>query len=160
DDNGEKIAERARHGTALHAAGRRDEAQTLFADAEQRQRKREPDYPLLYALQGYQYCDLLLERGAWSAVCERATKSRDVVTRNRWLQDIALDELNLGRAALGLALSDSGPTEHALDHLDRAAAGLRASGSNLFVPVSLLARAASRRASGDWDGAVRDLDEV
>ena len=35
-----------------------------------------------------------------------------------------------------------------------------ASGANHFLPRGLLARAAFRRAVGDWDGAGRDLDEV
>ncbi len=38
--------------------------------------------------------------------------------------------------------------------------GLRASGQSDYVPRGLLARAAFRRAVGDWDGAARDLDEV
>ena len=43
------------------ANGRRP--RDLFADAERRQRDRQPDYPLLYSLQGYRYCDLLLSQG-------------------------------------------------------------------------------------------------
>ena len=44
--------------------------------------------------------------------------------------------------------------------LDEAVEGLRASGQNDDVPRGLLARAAFRRAVGDWDGAARDLDEA
>ena len=79
----EMMTERVRHADALHAAGRREDSEGLFADAEQRQKERQPVYPLLYALQGYQYCDLLLERREWTD------------TRNR-----ASQTLELGRAAV------------------------------------------------------------
>jgi hypothetical protein len=167
-DDFQKMVNRVRHGSALHAAGRRNEAEALFADAEQRQRERQPDYPLLYSLQGYQYCDLLLDRGEWTAVRERAAQTLRWATQGSLLW-IALDELSLGRAAFGLALSRRGAADHAgarpaataaRNHLDRAIVGLRASESNMFIPACLLARAALRCAFGDWGGAARDLDEV
>src|SRR4029077_18357294 len=95
----------ARNGGALHAAGRRDEAQTLFDDAERRQRERQPDYPLLYSIQGHWYCDLLLDRGERIAVHERAMQTLRWATHQRLLLEIALDELSLGRAESGLLLS-------------------------------------------------------
>ena len=55
-------------GDALHQAGRHDEAVERFREAETMQAERQPEYPLLYSLRGFQYCDLLLaeaERGAW-----------------------------------------------------------------------------------------------
>jgi uncharacterized protein DUF4062 len=54
--------------TALHQAGRRKEAEARFQEAEEMQADRQPTYPLLYSLQGFLYCDLLLteaERAAW-----------------------------------------------------------------------------------------------
>ena len=45
---------------ALHQAGRRAEAERRFREAEQMQAERQPEYPLLYSLQGFRYCDLLL----------------------------------------------------------------------------------------------------
>ena len=44
--------------------------------------------------------------------------------------------------------------------LDEAVEVLRASGERVWVARGVLARAAFRRAVGDWDGAWRDLDEV
>jgi TIR domain/AAA ATPase domain len=41
----QKTVHRVRHGAALHAAGRLDEAQMLFADAERRQRKTRTGLP-------------------------------------------------------------------------------------------------------------------
>ena len=48
----------------------------------------------------------------------------------------------------------------AADRLDEAVEGLRASGRNDHLPRGLLARAAFRRAVGDWDGTKRDLNEA
>ena len=56
---------------ARHQAGERDQALVLFREAEAMQAKRQPQYPLLYSVQGFQYCDLLLaeaERAAWGRV--------------------------------------------------------------------------------------------
>jgi hypothetical protein len=161
DNQFRKILARTQHGAALHAAGRRDEAQGLFADAERRLQEFQPVYPLLYSHGGYQYCDLLLDRGEWRAVRERAAQTLKWATPERQLLSIALDELSLGRAELGLALSglgaagDAGARRAATAaraHLDRAAAGLRASESNVFVPACLLARRVRScdRGLGGW----------
>jgi tetratricopeptide (TPR) repeat protein len=63
----------ARLADALHQSGRRAEAETRFREAEQMQKERQPDYPQLYTVSGFQYCDLLLaapERAAWQRVFE------------------------------------------------------------------------------------------
>jgi tetratricopeptide (TPR) repeat protein len=68
-----RMAFRATHGDALHQAGRRAEAEARFREAEHVQAERQPDYPLLYSLPGFQYCDLLLteaERAAWQTMLE------------------------------------------------------------------------------------------
>jgi hypothetical protein len=74
DNDFQKTHRRARHGAALNAAGRRDEAQVLFADAELRQREMQSKFPLLYSVSGYQYCDLLLDPGEQAAVRDRAAR--------------------------------------------------------------------------------------
>jgi hypothetical protein len=65
---------RTKAADALHQAGRQAQAETRFRAAEQMQAERQPDYPLLYSLQGFRYCDLLLaapERAAWQKVVQR-----------------------------------------------------------------------------------------
>lgn len=165
------IASRSTHADALHASGKRDEAAHLFADAEQRQEKWQPAYPLLYSLQGYRYCDLLLAKSAHAAARDRASQTL-VWARSGKLSvlTLAFDMLTLGRAHLGLALDDDGsqrPAAAARDderiaraRLDQAVDGLRGAGHSDYIPRGLLARAAFRRCIGDWDGALRDLDEV
>jgi tetratricopeptide (TPR) repeat protein len=66
-------ASRTTLADALHQAGRRAEAEARFREAEQMQAEREPEYPLLYSLPGFRYCDLLLteaERAAWRVILE------------------------------------------------------------------------------------------
>ena len=48
------------YADALHNAGRWQESAAAFREAEAMQAERQPQYPRLYSVQGYQYCDLLL----------------------------------------------------------------------------------------------------
>jgi TIR domain len=160
---------RTTYADALHAAGRREEAAQAFADAERRQKEQQPEYPLLYSLQGYRYCDLLLSEGDHTAARDRATQTVKWA-RQLSLLAIALDTLTVGRAHLGLApapasnhqmsavMRDDARAAHA--RLDEAVDRLRAAGTSHHVPRGLLARATFRRSIGDWGGAARDLDEV
>jgi hypothetical protein len=162
------MGNRTTHANALHAAGRRDEAARLFADAEHRQQKRQPSYPLLYSVQGYRYCDLLLSKGQPAAVRERAIRTLEWAGPERLLLAIALDTLTLARASLESTLTTAGGSRPAAladagtlgVAFDRAVEGLRAAGQNDFVARCLLARAAFGRSAGDWPAAARDLDEV
>jgi tetratricopeptide (TPR) repeat protein len=161
---------RATRADALHAAGEWDKAAALFEDAERRQRQQEPENPLLYSLQGYQYCDLLLSRTRAGEARDRAAQTIEVAGRNNWILAVALDTLTLGRACLVLALQSpageasaapaSADAHAAGAKLDKAVEGLRAAGANEFIARGLLAHAAFRRAIGDWDGAKSDLDEA
>ena len=173
DRNGQEfqmMVNRTTHADALHAAGDREKAAGLFADAERRQRESQPEFPLLFSVSGYRYCDLLLSRGRAGEARDRAAQTIVIARRNNWVLDIGLDNLTLGRAQLALALQSlaSEPSAEtirddaraAATRLDDAVEGLRASGQSDHVPRGLLARAAFRRVAGDRDGAVRDLDEV
>lgn len=166
----EMTIKRATYADALHVAGQRGEAARTFADAQQRQKETQPVNPLLYSLSGHHYCDLLLAEAQYIAARDQATKTIVIERRNKWLLDIALDTLTLGRADHGLALAGDS-TRHmsaarrdearaARAGLDEAVDGLRAAGTNHHLPRGLLARAAFRRCVSDWDGAARDLDEV
>lgn len=113
-----QMANRTTLADALHQAGRWDEAETRFREAEQMQAERRTGNPQLYSLAGFRYCDLLLTaaerasghiegqkpRDEWleqcRAVSERAAQTLTIARRNNWLLDIALAHLTLGRAAL------------------------------------------------------------
>jgi tetratricopeptide (TPR) repeat protein len=154
---------------ALHAAGRREEAERLFADAEDRQKKRQPEYPLLYSAQGYRYCDLLLAKGEWAATLHRARQTLEWSKSHNSVLETALDTLTLARTHLGLGLDAASqpPAGPARDdvHVARtefgdAVNGLRGAAQSDDLPRGLLARAAFRRSVGDWSGAARDLDGI
>ncbi|MBS1786786.1 MAG: ATP-binding protein [Acidobacteria bacterium] len=128
----QRMTKRVRFADILHQAGRRAEAEGRFREAEQMQAEDQSDYPLLYSLQGFQYCDLLLaeaEMAAWKkrelgvgrqelelsnscrAVSERATQTLKIAEEcfghGLGLLDIALDHLTLSRAALYQAILES-----------------------------------------------------
>ncbi len=134
DDAFLQMVFRTTHADALHQAGRRDEAEARFREAEQMQAEMQPDYPLLFSLRGFQYCDLLLAKAEREAgkeegerkkeeglalcrpVAERVAKTLDWLTNhstNAAPLDIALDYLTLGRVALYEAIlkSSSRPGE-------------------------------------------------
>ncbi len=126
----QRMGKRTTHADALHHAGRRAEAEALFREAEKMQAQNQPQYPLLYSVQGFRYCELLLmeaARGAWhmllggsrreaadadsrSAAATSVASCRAVAARGakmfEWrvpsdaLLSIALDHLTLGRAKL------------------------------------------------------------
>jgi tetratricopeptide (TPR) repeat protein len=163
-------ANRALLADAFYAAGEGAKAAGLFVDAEQRQREFQPDYPILHSFAGYLYCDLLLSQGRSAEVRERAAQTIEVARRQNYVLAVALDTLTIGRAHLALALGSlangvsaglaSVDARAAAARLDQAIDGLRASGQNDDLSRGLIARAAFRRAAGNWDGAKRDLDEA
>jgi tetratricopeptide (TPR) repeat protein len=160
----ETITNRTNYAAILLAEGNRVEALHLFSDAERRQREQQPEYPLLYSVQGYRYCDLLIATGDYAAAHDRAIKILESETELDSLFDRAIVRLALGRADLGLALSSGDAGRELVSavgyRLDKAVEGLLAAGTMDQVPRGVLARGAFRRMVGDWDGAARDLDEV
>jgi tetratricopeptide (TPR) repeat protein len=152
----------------LLAAGCHDEAKRNFAKAERQLRKLPGEYPLLYSIQGYNYCDLLIRNGTSVAARNRAEKTLEWANKANDLLSIALDTLILGRAHLGSAIKWIGSAHSvsvygsrtAATYIGEAVDRLRGAGYIDFLPLGLLARAAFRRSVGDWGGAARDLDEA
>jgi tetratricopeptide (TPR) repeat protein len=172
DHSGDEVLmmlRRSMQASALQAAGQTKEAERFFSDAERRQKKQEPALPL-YSVGGYRYCEMLLSKGDYAGVRDRAMQTLAIARDSNSLLDIGLDTLTLGRAHLALALenvdseqsaaakSQNARTSHAW--LDQAVEKLSAAGSSHHVPRGYLARAAFRRGVGDWNGAARDLEEV
>ncbi|MEA2240059.1 MAG: hypothetical protein QOC81_4783 [Thermoanaerobaculia bacterium] len=122
----QRMSKRTTHADALHQAGRREEAKARFREAEQMQAEFQPAYPLLYSVEGFQYCDLLLsavEREAGKAkgelkndeglavcraVAERAATALQIVLNGSGgLLEIDVGHLALGLAALYTAILES-----------------------------------------------------
>jgi hypothetical protein len=185
-----RMGTRTTHADALHQASRRAEALTHFREAEQMQAESQPDYPLLYSLAGFRYCDLLLaapERAVWQLICsgglrppresvahretlqavsQRAAQTLKWAVTQNFLLDIALDHLTLGRAALYGAIlegSDIRLLTSDVYHIDAAVDGLRRCGNMDHLPRGLLIRAWLRFLTDARTGpesAQEDLDEA
>ncbi|MBI1814090.1 MAG: TIR domain-containing protein [Deltaproteobacteria bacterium] len=178
---------RTTHADALHQAGRRAEAEARFREAEQMQAESQPGYPLLYSVQGFQYCDLLLteaERAAWELLLNsksevrnpklveacRAVEQRAAQTlkweegmRGAPILDFALHHLTLGRAALYAVILEKSEIQNPKSEIDQAVAGLRRAGTQHMIPLGLLTRAWLRLLTGARIGpesAQSDLDEA
>jgi tetratricopeptide (TPR) repeat protein len=146
---------------ALHQSGRLMEAEAAFRAAEAMQEERQPDYPLLYSLRGFLYCDLLLGQGKAQDVCDRMKKLFEWRLPSDPLLEIALDDLALGRSWLLRAQEESSvATAQAAFFLKRAVDGLRQAGHFDHLPRGLLARAEMYRLTGDYSRAQSDLAEA
>ena len=157
----QRMANRTTLAGALHATGLHEEAALQFEEAERLQKEWQPTYPRLYALQGFRYCDLLLDQGRDAEVRERAAQALDQGRGVDSLLAIALDHLSLGRAhLLALQRGAAGNLSQAASHLAQAVDGLRRAGYQDRLPLGLLARAALHTHTRDFPAARRDLDEA
>jgi len=172
---------KAKLANIYHMLAKVPEAQQSFEEAERRQKELQPVYPKLYSRQGFLYCDFLLSQGNCMEVLERATDAFVLSTANKWLLDIALDKLSLGRAkmqeGLGLLVDCIDPTGYRYIHvssiqsnveiwktskqyLDESVEELREAQNEDYLLLPLLARAMHSRFTGATDEAIRDLQEV
>lgn len=95
-----RVVERTTLAVDLHQAGVVGEARELFEEAEGIQKEWQAEYPLLYSVRGFRFCDLILSEGGYEEVEERATETIKIAEENKWLIDMALDKLSLGCACL------------------------------------------------------------
>jgi len=173
----------ATHANALHQAGRRAEAKTRFCETETMQAEDQPDYPLLYSVRGFHYCDLLLtapERAAWQkgqrqevrgqkselvAICKEveqhaAAALQIVLKGSRNLVDIALNNLTLGSVELYQTILDDSPLATSHSSIENAMHGLRHGGTQDLLTRGLLTRAWLRSLENDLSSSQADLDEA
>ncbi|MEE9424337.1 MAG: hypothetical protein V3V18_05090, partial [Methylococcales bacterium] len=106
-DDFEGICNRTNFANAQHQAGDLKTAHVSFEKAESLQKQRQEEYPQLYALQGFQYCDLLLTAGEWRDVQKRAKQALEWANEEKetLLLATALAKLALGRARLQHAIT-------------------------------------------------------
>lgn len=156
-----RFSKRTTLADALNQAGEQAEAERLFREAETMQKEYQPKFYFLYSLQGFQFCDLLLDQGAYQEVQKRSGQAIEIAQRNHWLLDIALDNLSLGRAYL-LQVKAEETSDFILveNFLNQAVEGLREYGEQNYLPFGLLARAALYRLKQEFIRAWDDLNEV
>ncbi len=165
DSNDEflRMVNRTTLADALAQSGEPELALALFKEAEQLQQQHQPDYPLLYSLQGFRYCQLLLANGELDAVIPRAEQALSIVLNgSKNLLDIALDKLTLANAYAQRAVRDQNPNDQqiAADFFQQAIAGLESAGQQDYLTRGLLARAAFYSQSRQYDKAQQDLNRA
>lgn len=184
DRSGDAFYRMTARATLAHALFQQGQELALerFREAEAIQVQRQREYPLLYSLRGFNYCELLLgeaERAAWQRqlglessiqdselhqccldVEHRGQKMFEWRTPDDALFDIALDHLTLARSALYLATLQRTPAARSEQESRQAMQLFRAAGTQDGLPGVLLTRAWVRLSAGNPDGARADLDEA
>ena len=182
DDAFWRMTTRTTLADALHQQGETREALDTLTEAERLQAEEQPQYPRLYSLRGFRYCDLLLaeaERACWLdaggegggdpdlvGVCDAVTRRAEQTLNWAEMNNIdqlspALDHLTLARCALYAdRLQGRPPGPDAREHAEHALDRLRAAGQQDELPRGLLTRAWLRHALADPDAARTDLDEA
>ncbi len=146
---------------ALHHAGRISEAEAIFREAEEMQKKDQPEYSYFYSLGGFQYCDLLLSQGKYQDVQKKVSQTIEIAKEQRWLLNIALDNLSIGRAHFLQAIHEKKyDFNRAAEHLNLAVDGLRRAGQQQYMPHGLLSRSELYIVRREFDKAQRDLNEA
>ena len=153
-----RIVSRGKLADALHQSGLLTEAEAVFHAAEELQKERRPNYPLIYSVQGFRYCDFLLGQDQSQKVLTRAKQMLEWAEQRLNPLDIALGNLALGRSRL--SSRDADALAAATPFLHRSVDLLRQAGTLHFLPLGLLARAALYRLTGAYIQAQRDLDEA
>ena len=180
---------RARHGWIVHQAGSFAESRKAFEDAEALQPDHEHAYPLLYAVHGFNYCELLLQEAeveAWRRWCSgsaagaanpllretlsnvdsRAAQTLGwVSSAQAWPLPIGLDHLTLARVEfLRTFVTGAGPAANdgaaVRRHLDSALASLQRANDNRYLIGGLLSSAWFHAWSSEWESARQRLDEA
>jgi tetratricopeptide (TPR) repeat protein len=150
--------QRAALANALHQAGYVSEAEDTFYEAEELQRKFQPEFPQLHSHWGFFYCDLLLDQKQYKEVQVRATQSLEWIMPENFVLMIALDHLSLGWSYI-LQEQQEGISDftQAIVHLRQSIGHLQDAGRSDHLPRGLLALAALRRLTGDHPRAQSDL---
>jgi tetratricopeptide (TPR) repeat protein len=159
----QRMHRRVRLADALHQSDHLEKSKSVFQESEEMQRKDQPEFPLLYALSGFQYCDLLLSQGDYAEVERRASQTLEWYKKatGASLLTLALDNLSLGRAfAKTCYVPETSKLLQAATYLNRAVDGLRQAGTQDYLPRGLLARAEFYRITGSLNKAQKDLDEA
>jgi tetratricopeptide (TPR) repeat protein len=152
----QKMINRTTLADALFQSGDMKKAEELFLEAEAIQKEWQPEYPFLYSLYGFRFCELKLSRGDYKEARKRGEKTLEWLSKAGIdILSIPLDHLTIGRAYL-----QSGDMKEAGEYLNLAVDGLRKAGDKEFVARGLLSRSGFFRIKGDFAKAMRDLEEA
>jgi len=171
-------SENANNASALPIPSNSDwqRALALFKEAEQRQKKRRPEFQYLYGLAGFQYCQLLLSFGRVEEVVERVEALFTYRQSGDSILSVSLENLSMGKALFLIfkqLFNESGsePVENISEQaqvlfsesrswLGKAVEGLRNAGDQGFLSRGLLARAEFYTFIQHHTAVWHDLDEA
>lgn len=163
----QRITSRTAYAHVLHQVGKTTDALLLFQEAEQFQQEEQSDYPYLYSLSGFRYCDLLLTQHNTVEVIIRVMKTLNWAELNKEsLLDVCLQQLTLGRAYLqqlqypNLISNEIGGIEQTTYWLVKAVDGFRKAGTIDYLPFGLISCAELYRYTQRFSLAYQDLQEV
>jgi tetratricopeptide (TPR) repeat protein len=160
DDIGQVIYCLTTLADAQHQAGKTEEAQSSFDEAERIHIEciagRGHPIPVLYRIPGIRYGEFLLTKGDFDRLIAR---SQYLAISGR---DISDEETAYGEILIAEALAGANPA-HRVDALritKDALTRLRKAASEIFLPRALLARARIYASLHDSDAALRDVDRT
>jgi tetratricopeptide (TPR) repeat protein len=164
EDSLVRLRARATLANALFHGGELMAAAEHFAEAERLQAEAQPQMPLLYGLQGFEYCELLLEKGLAQQVIARVEQMQRWTDPQGDLLSRGLNALSLGRAHLHLAclpgeVPAPGNLHVVREQFDMASEVMRRASNLDFLVPCLLGRARLERIEGDFERA-HSLEEA
>lgn len=144
------------YARALHQAGKKQNAQYFFIEAEKLQRQNNPVITYLAKLPGFLYSEFLLEdKSLLEEAMDRAKESLDVAKVEHSHLFIGLSQLIIGRIYLRYHKNNE-----AKRWIHEALASLRIANDQDHLPRGLFARAELYRYTCDFARARQDLQEV
>ncbi len=156
-----RSATRARLAAVLTAQGHLARARGLFIEAEQISNTTKPSGELLYSVSGWQYCEFLLDSGAFNEALMRAIHTLGLYAKDYPILSLALDNLTFGKATfMSVVQNTDGELVPAHSRIENAVAELRLANAKEFLPFGLLARAALHTHTRAFADARADLDEA
>jgi len=160
-DSLEKIKQKYRLANVLHQSGNLIESEFLFREAEKEEKSINPELQYVHSLSGFWFCDLLLSLKKYDEVINRVNYTISFSKEKKWLREIALDKLSLGRAIMlkQLANNDYDLCE-AKECFESVVKDLKKSKQMHYLPFGLLSRATLFRIQKKYIEARRDLSEV
>lgn len=161
----EKIARHANLAWHSFLSGDSASALRLIQEAERLQAERQPEYPLLHSLQGFQYCEILLaQRSSAAEVAKRAQQTLAWVEEEHWILDQGLDHLTLAKCQLLLARAAqpnaAASLPAALQHSQTAMRLIRLGDHSGYIIPALLTHARIQYALQDHPAAQAALKEA
>ena len=161
-DRFEQMADRFGRGDVLHQAGRLEEAEAAFIEAERVTDAEGKPIPNLFFFWELPHCELLvtMRRPAEAEARARHALALEAQTKGSLLATAQIHLALASALVARLELDGDADAASAARHVDEALDRLRQATHQVHLPRGLLGRATLRRRQGDLAGAQADLAEA